>query len=58
METNQFDPNLNPPSKKNQRETLEISPTGYGLAFVREDAGETHDHKKRDRRFTGDPKRE
>jgi hypothetical protein len=34
LTTNNFDPNLNPTSKKNQEEKLEISSTGYGLESV------------------------
>ena len=40
METNNFDPNLNPTSKKNREENLEISSTGYGLEAVSKETGE------------------
>ena len=34
MDINNYDPNLNPISKKNQKDNLEISSTGYGLESV------------------------
>lgn len=34
METNNFDPILNPTAKKNLEENLEISSTGYGLESI------------------------
>jgi len=34
METNNFDPNLDPTLKRKNQETLEISATGYGLESV------------------------
>ncbi|MEH7419003.1 hypothetical protein V7266_27620 [Neobacillus drentensis] len=46
METNNFDPNLNPSSKRNQEENLEISATGYGLESVSKEAGEGREAQK------------
>ncbi|MEH7117305.1 hypothetical protein V7128_07765 [Neobacillus vireti] len=49
METNNFDPNLNPASKGNQEEDLEISATGYGLESVSKETGarlDQHKHKQ------------
>ncbi|WP_180960274.1 hypothetical protein [Neobacillus cucumis] len=40
METNNFDPNINPASKNNQEEKLEISSTGYGLESITKEAEE------------------
>lgn len=45
MNTNNFDPNLNPTAKKSQEEKLEISSTGYGLESVSKETGEAH-HKQ------------
>lgn len=42
METNNFDPNLDPSSKGNQKENLEISSTGYGLESVTKETQEGH----------------
>ncbi|MBM7650964.1 hypothetical protein [Neobacillus cucumis] len=38
MDINNYDPNLNPTSKKNQKDNLEISSTGYGLESVTKEA--------------------
>ncbi|WP_176541331.1 MULTISPECIES: hypothetical protein [unclassified Bacillus (in: firmicutes)] len=46
METNNFDPNLNPTAKKNQEENLEISTTGYGLESVSKETGKGREAQK------------
>jgi len=46
METNNFDPNLNPASKGNQEEDIEISSTGYGLESVSKETGEGRNKHK------------
>ncbi|GKU83308.1 hypothetical protein [Niallia sp. NCCP-28] len=46
METNNFDPILNPASKKNQEKNLEISSTGYGLEPVQKETEEAHNQQK------------
>jgi hypothetical protein len=46
VETNNLDPNLNPTSKKNQEETLEISSTGYGLESVSDETGEARNKEQ------------
>ncbi|MEH7095219.1 hypothetical protein [Neobacillus vireti] len=46
MNTDNFDPNLNPAAKKNQEEKLEISSTGYGLESVTKETGEAHNEQQ------------
>ena len=50
MEINNFDPNLNPASKGNQEEDLEISATGYGLESVSKETGEGREQNKQTKR--------
>jgi hypothetical protein len=46
VEINNFDPNLNPTSKKNQEENLEISSNGYGLESVSNKTGEANNKQQ------------
>lgn len=46
METNNFDPILNPKAKKNQEESMEVSSTGYGLESVQKGTEEVSKQQK------------
>jgi len=46
METNNFDPILNPKAKKTQEEKLEVSSTGYGFESVQEETKEVQHQQK------------
>ncbi|WP_018664490.1 hypothetical protein [Heyndrickxia acidiproducens] len=53
METNNFDPNLNPLSKKNRQENLEVSSTGYGLESVQKETAEVRDKEETSKKSCG-----
>jgi len=46
METNNFDPILNPKAKKTQEESMEVSSTGYGLESVQKGMEEVSKQRK------------
>ncbi|WP_157827568.1 hypothetical protein [Niallia nealsonii] len=47
METNNFDPILNPKAKESRGEKLEISSTGYGLESVQKEMEEEGRNQKK-----------